>query len=83
MTSAEGPFQYSRLGADQKRQIIDSRLAQYEAEHYAQSLNRRTLERAVDVTDQEKDRQLEQIDRTLASIESSIELHRQELAELS
>jgi hypothetical protein len=71
---------YEYLGPDERLQIVESRLRQYEAEHYSHSLNRRALELAVDLPEDEKHAQLRQIDQRLASIERSIELHRDELA---
>ncbi|MEA2443117.1 MAG: hypothetical protein QOJ12_409 [Thermoleophilales bacterium] len=77
---ADDQLEYEYLGPEERLQIVESRLRQYEAEHYSHSLNRRALELSVDVRDEDKRIQLAQIDQRLASIESSIELHREELA---
>ena len=83
MSADDGDFTYELLTDEQRQQIIDGRLSQYEAEHYATSLNRRTLEQATDVTEADKRLQLDQLDRVLASLESSIRLHREERAALA
>ena len=80
MTVAD--FPYETLTPERRREIAQARLSQYEAEHYSQSLNLRALERASDLPEHDKQAQLEQLRRTLASIEASIALHREELASL-
>lgn len=71
-------MKYEALTPQQLLQIVDGRLAQYEAQHYETSLNRMTLEQANDVSPEDKAQQLEQMERVLKSLESSIALHRQE-----
>ncbi len=75
-------FEYERLGPEQRAQIIERRLQQYEAEHFEHSLNRKALEQATDLAAEEKVRQLAQIDTALENLERSIELHRVELDRL-
>jgi hypothetical protein len=72
--------EYEFLTAEQRLQIVEARLQQYEAEHYGHSLNKRALEGSSDIPEADKQQQLEQIERTLASLESSIDLHRRERA---
>ncbi|MEA2495168.1 MAG: hypothetical protein QOJ29_3079 [Thermoleophilaceae bacterium] len=74
------PLSYQYLSPEEQVQIVESRLRQYEAEHYSHLLNRRALERSVDLPDEDKRLQLAQLDQRLESIERSIELHRDELA---
>jgi hypothetical protein len=78
VTIDDKPFTYEHLAPEAQRQIIDQRLQQYEAEHYGYTLNRMTLEQAVDVSPEEKREQLDLIDRRIASLETSIALHRAE-----
>lgn len=76
--SENNDFRYEALSADQRFQIVERRLQQYEAEHFEHSLNRRALSDATDVTEEERAQQLDQIDRTLDNLARSIELHRSE-----
>ena len=76
--AAGSAFEYEALTAQQRVEIIDSRLAQYEAEHYSAELNRMTLEHATDIAEADKHEQLTQIGRILESLESSIAIHRAE-----
>jgi hypothetical protein len=77
MSTAES-FEYGAIGPGEQLQVVESRLQQYELEHYSHALNRMALVEAEDVSDDDRAVQLEQIDRTLASIERSIALHRRE-----
>jgi uncharacterized protein (DUF342 family) len=72
------PYSYSHIGPQQQDQVVEQRLQQYEMEHYSHTLNRMALEQASDIPPEDKRQQIEQIDRTLASLESSIETHRRE-----
>jgi hypothetical protein len=72
------PIDYEHLSGAEREQIVDQRLHQYEAEHYGAMLNRRALSEANDIPDEDKRAQLEQLNRTIASLESSIRLHRSE-----
>jgi hypothetical protein len=78
MATDDHRIDYEQLNADEQLQIVEQRLHQYEAEHYGALLNRRALEQASDLSAEDKRRQLEQLDRTLASLASSIQLHRAE-----
>jgi hypothetical protein len=81
--TAGSAFQYEALTDQQRVEIIDSRLAQYEAEHYSAQLNRMTLERATDIAEADKHQQLAQIARVLESLETSIAIHRDERARIA
>ncbi len=79
---SENGFEYEALTPADRLRIVEDRLRQYEAEHFGHRLNRSALERAIDVPDDERAAQLDQIDRTITSIERSIELHRVQRDEL-
>ena len=81
--TAGSAFQYEALTDQQRVEIIDSRLAQYEAEHYSAQLNRMPLEQATDIADADKHQQLAQIARVLESLETSIAIHRDERARIA
>jgi SMC interacting uncharacterized protein involved in chromosome segregation len=78
----EQSYDYEQLSPEQRAEIIDRRLAQYEAEHFEHSLNRKALASATDLDEGDKQRQLQQIDLVLENLARSIELHRAERAQL-
>ena len=80
--SENGDFTYELLDDGSRLQVLESRLRQYELEHYSHALNRGALELASDVAEEDKRAQLEAIDRTLASLEASIRQHRAEREKL-
>lgn len=66
----------SLLTTEQKRSLIESRVAQFAAEAYQYSLNKKTAE-ALDKPDQ-----VEAIQSSLAIIEAAIQVHQDELKSL-
>jgi hypothetical protein len=73
-------FSYQQLTEDEKKQIIESRLRQFEGEHFNHELNKLNVE-TLPASD-EKDQQLEAIAEAQATIEQAIEVHLEELAKL-
>jgi uncharacterized phage infection (PIP) family protein YhgE len=65
------------LTVDQKQQVLTSRIAQFAAEAYQHSLNKRTAE-VVGA----KDKVIE-ADKAIATLEAAIKVHQDELAKLA
>lgn len=66
----------SLLSVDQKREILSARLAQFAAEAYQVSLNKKT---AIELNSQE---QVEKITEALDLLDAAIKIHQQELEAL-
>jgi DNA primase large subunit len=66
----------SLLTADQKREILSARLAQFAAEGYQVSLNKKT---AIELNSEE---QVEKISEALELLDAAIKIHQEELAKL-
>ena len=68
------------LSNEQKYEIVSQRITQFASEAYQYSLNRKTAE---EFGAENKDEQLEQIDKQISLLETAINIHKQELAELA
>ena len=66
----------SLLTTDQKRQLIQNRIAQFAAEAYQQELNKKTAESINSET------QAETAAKSLALLEEAIRIHQEELSKL-
>lgn len=66
----------SLLTAEQKRSLIEGRIAQFAAEAYQHTLNKKTAENLG------VEQQVEQIDRSLTVLEEAIKVHQEELNQL-
>jgi hypothetical protein len=66
----------SLLSDDQKRQLIENRIAQFAAEAYQHSLNKTTAEKL-----ESKD-QVDQAESNIKLLETAIQVHQEELAKL-
>lgn len=64
----------SLLTADQKRQLLEGRIAQFASEAYQYDLNLKTAQ-ALEATEQ-----IEQITESLKTLEAAINVHQNELA---
>lgn len=60
----------------QKRQLIENRLAQFAAEAYQYTLNKKTAESI------QSESQIEAADKALAILEAAVKVHQEELAKL-
>lgn len=77
----EKVMQYQYLNSDQKRQMIESRLQQYEAEHFGHSLNL-VVAQAQSEDDPTRATSIEQTQASLETLERAITAARGELAEI-
>lgn len=66
----------SLLTTDQKRQLIQNRIAQFAAEAYQQTLNKKTAESL------QSESQVETAEKSLALLEEAIRIHQEELSKL-
>lgn len=66
----------SMLTDAQKRQLVENRLAQFAAEAYQYSLNKKTAESI------QNEQQIEAADKALAILEAAIAVHQEELSKL-
>ena len=64
----------SMLTDAQKRQLVENRLAQFAAEAYQYSLNKKTAESI------NNEQQIEAADKALAILEAAIAVHKEELS---
>lgn len=74
---------YQRLGAADKREIVEQSLYQLETEHYTLALRLAAYDGARDVSDENKREMVQQTQDRIASIEAAIAVYREELAGLS
>lgn len=70
-------FEYSSLTEEQRKQIIEDRLRQFEAEHFNHELNKLNLETLPD--SKEKQEQIKAADEAQSTLEQAIKAHRDQL----
>lgn len=66
----------SMLTDAQKRQLVENRLAQFAAEAYQYTLNKKTAESI------QNEQQIEAADKALSILEAAIAVHQEELSKL-
>lgn len=74
-------MQYERLDNNQKKQLLEQRLTQYEAEHYQHSLNKHLLEQSGDASEQTKFA-MKQADDAMATLDHAYHCCQEELVKL-
>ena len=71
-------LRYETLTVDERFAIVEARLRELEADHYANSLMRKSIQQATDVQDAEREQMLIAADNKLETLERAIAVHRQE-----
>jgi hypothetical protein len=75
-------FEYSVLSTEDQVRIVEERLRQFESEHYANALVRKSIEHATDIGEEQKVALLAETDEKIATLERAIAIHRDERDQL-
>lgn len=71
-------FDYDTLSESERLAIVTGRLKELEADHYGNTLMRKSIEQATDVAESDKAAMLQGVDEKLHTLERAISVHRAE-----
>lgn len=74
-------MEYTTLTTEEKQAILENRIRQFEAEHYNNTLNKVNIE-ALNLPSEVAAEQVKQVNKNLATLESSLDATRKELSKV-